>query len=54
MTGEFILQIKTPLWTGDIDAKSKRIRATGFMGSLRWWAEALLRGHEPFCMRSRY
>ncbi|MEA2005691.1 MAG: type III-B CRISPR module RAMP protein Cmr1 [Acidobacteriota bacterium] len=38
------LQPKTPLWTGDIDSKSDFIQSTGVMGSLRWWAEAILRG----------
>ncbi len=38
------LKIKTPIWTGDIDSKSNVLRATGIMGSLRWWTEAALRG----------
>lgn len=40
------LKLKTPLWTGDIDTRSDIVRASGFMGSLRWWTEALMRGRE--------
>ncbi|MCG9969226.1 type III-B CRISPR module RAMP protein Cmr1 [Pelotomaculum terephthalicicum JT] len=40
------LKLKTPLWTGDIDTRSDIVRASGFMGSLRWWTEALMRGLE--------
>ncbi|HCF37538.1 MAG TPA: type III-B CRISPR module RAMP protein Cmr1, partial [Thermosipho africanus] len=36
------LQIKTPIWTGDVDSKSDIIRSTGIVGSLRWWTETLL------------
>lgn len=42
------LQIKTPIWTGDVDSKSDIIRSTGIVGSLRWWAETLLRGMDEF------
>ncbi|HEY8541694.1 MAG TPA: type III-B CRISPR module RAMP protein Cmr1 [Pseudothermotoga sp.] len=42
------LQIKTPIWTGDIDSKSDTIQSTGIVGSLRWWTEALLRGMNEF------
>ncbi len=38
----------TPLWTGDIDSKSNVLQSTGFMGSLRWWTEAILRGMGKF------
>ena len=38
------LQIKTPVWTGDIDMRSGLLQSTGIIGSLRWWAEAILRG----------
>ncbi len=40
------LKIKTltPIWTGDIDSESDSIQSTGIIGSLRWWAEAILRG----------
>ncbi len=41
---EVKLKIKTPIWTGDIDSKSNVFKATGIMGSLRWWTEAVLRG----------
>ncbi|MHA1338825.1 MAG: type III-B CRISPR module RAMP protein Cmr1 [Promethearchaeota archaeon] len=37
------MKTKTPIWTGDIEQKSERIRVTGIMGSLRWWTEAILR-----------
>lgn len=37
------LQAKTPIWTGDIDIKSDLVQATGIIGSLRWWFEAILR-----------
>lgn len=42
------LQIKTPIWTGDVDSKSDSIRPTGIIGSLRWWTETLLRGMNEF------
>lgn len=38
------LQLKTPIWTGDIDMKSSLLQSTGIIGSLRWWTEAILRG----------
>jgi len=40
------IQIKTltPLWTGDVEGKSTKIKETGILGSLRWWYEALVRG----------
>lgn len=41
---EFQLKTLTPLWTGDIDARSSVIRETGIIGSLRWWYEAIVRG----------
>ncbi|WP_343426310.1 type III-B CRISPR module RAMP protein Cmr1 [Candidatus Amarolinea dominans] len=34
----------TPLWTGGVDATSDRLHATGIIGSLRWWYEAIIRG----------
>ena len=40
----FDIQIKTPLWTGGIDRQCDRLHETGFIGSLRWWYEAILRG----------
>lgn len=40
----------TPIWTGGVDRKVDRLHATGLMGSLRWWFEALLRGWNlPAC-----
>lgn len=38
------LSVKTPIWTGDIDKNNNELQITGIMGSLRWWAEAILRG----------
>lgn len=38
------LKTLTPLWTGGIDGKSDRLHATGILGSLRWWYEAVVRG----------
>jgi len=38
------LRTVTPLWTGGADGTSDRLHATGIMGSLRWWYEALVRG----------
>jgi len=38
------LNIKTPLWTGDIDSQCNSLQCNGIMGSLRWWTEAILRG----------
>lgn len=38
------LKTLTPLWTGGADGKSDRLHATGIIGSLRWWYEALVRG----------
>ncbi|WXG39264.1 MAG: type III-B CRISPR module RAMP protein Cmr1 [Candidatus Freyarchaeum deiterrae] len=43
-----ILDIKTPIWTGDIDSKSNSLKSTGIMGSIRWWVEAILRGMYNF------
>ncbi|WP_022854099.1 type III-B CRISPR module RAMP protein Cmr1 [Thermodesulfatator atlanticus] len=34
----------TPLWTGDLEGKSEKLKLTGIIGSLRWWFEALVRG----------
>ncbi len=45
---EMILDIKTPIWTGDIDSKSNLLKSTGIMGSIRWWVEAILRGMDNF------
>jgi len=38
------LKTLTPLWTGGADGKSDRLHATGIIGSLRWWYEAVVRG----------
>lgn len=33
----------TPIWTGDSDQKTSYLRATSFLGGMRFWTEALLR-----------
>lgn len=38
------LKALTPLWTGGADGTSDRLHATGIIGSLRWWYEAIVRG----------
>jgi len=38
------LQTLTPIWTGGVQSKETRTHATGIIGSLRWWYEAILRG----------
>lgn len=37
------LNIKTPLWVGNIDSKTNFPKPTGIMGSLRWWTEVFIR-----------
>jgi len=37
-------QTITPLYTGNSEGEMDRLRETGFMGSMRWWFEALVRG----------
>lgn len=39
------LEALTPIWTGDFERSSKRIKETGIIGSLRWWYEALVRAY---------
>ncbi len=41
---EITLRTLTPLWTGGVDGTSDRLHATGIIGSLRWWYEAIVRG----------
>jgi len=38
------LKTLTPLWTGGVDGRCDRLHATGLIGSLRWWYEAIVRG----------
>lgn len=38
------LKTLTPIWTGGVDQKLDCLHETGFIGSLRWWYEALVRG----------
>jgi CRISPR-associated protein Cmr1 len=42
------IKIRTPLWTGDIDQKSDSLQPSGFLGSLRWWTEVILRGMDKY------
>jgi len=42
------VNIKTPIWTGDVDTKSYTIQTTGIVGSLRWWTETLIRALGKF------
>lgn len=41
----FRIPIKTltPIWTGNAEIKTKYLKATSFLGGLRFWTEALLR-----------
>ncbi len=34
----------TPIWTGNINRESTKLRETSIIGSLRWWFEAIVRG----------
>jgi len=43
-----LIKTKTPIWTGDIDQKSELLQSSGIMGSLRWWAEAILRSIDKY------
>jgi CRISPR-associated protein Cmr1 len=38
------LKTLTPLWTGGVDQTCDRLHETGFIGSLRWWYETIVRG----------
>lgn len=38
------LRTLTPIWTGGIGGEADRLHATGIIGSLRWWYEAIVRG----------
>ena len=42
-----VLEVKiktlTPLWTGGVSSTTDRLHETGFLGSLRWWGEVILR-----------
>ncbi len=46
MTQPLTLKLRTltPLWTGGASGTSDRLHATGIIGSLRWWYEAIVRG----------
>jgi len=40
---EIKIKTLTPIWTGDIDQRSRLLQTTGILGSLRYWSEAILR-----------
>ena len=48
---KFPVKTLTPIWTGDSDIKTTYLRATSFVGGLRFWAEAILRsfGYYDVC-----
>jgi CRISPR type III-B/RAMP module RAMP protein Cmr1 len=47
------LKTLTPIWTGDNERQTTYLRATSFLGSLRFWTEALLRSTgETICNNS--
>lgn len=41
---EVMINTITPLWTSGVPGMADHLHATGIMGSLRWWYEALVRG----------
>lgn len=41
---EFKIKTLTPVWTGDVERNSTKLRETSIIGSLRWWFEAVVRG----------
>lgn len=41
---EIKLRTLTPLWTGDEERNSARVKESGIVGSLRFWFEGILRG----------
>lgn len=43
------LETLTPLWTDGVDATSEVARATGIVGWLRWWYEAIQRAFGHRC-----
>lgn len=43
-TTEFRIRAVTEIWTGDAKRQNARLRETSFIGSMRWWYEALVRG----------
>lgn len=38
------LKTLTPIWTGDIDRNSSKLKESSVIGSLRWWCEGIVRG----------
>ncbi|WP_242868908.1 type III-B CRISPR module RAMP protein Cmr1 [Desulfotomaculum copahuensis] len=41
---EWTFKALTDIWTGDADGRNGHFKETGFLGSLRWWFEVLVRG----------
>jgi CRISPR-associated protein Cmr1 len=41
---QITLKTLTPIWTGGVDGTCDRLHETGFIGSLRWWYETIVRG----------
>jgi len=41
---EIKVKTLTPIWTGDVERESTKLRETSIIGSLRWWFEAIVRG----------
>lgn len=53
-TIEIPIKTLTPIWTGDNDRKTSYLRATSFLGGMRFWTEALLRSlGENVCGETR-
>ncbi|HEK25474.1 MAG TPA: type III-B CRISPR module RAMP protein Cmr1 [Hydrogenobaculum sp.] len=44
----FTIKSLTPIWSGDIEGKSERLRQTSIVGSLRYFGEAVLRGFDIY------
>ncbi len=44
MKKDFIFDLITPIWTGNIDRNSKDLQLAGIIGSLRWWYAGIIRG----------
>ncbi len=45
---DFKVKSLTPIWSGDIEGKSERLRQTSIVGSLRYFGEAILRGFDIY------
>lgn len=51
---KFTAKIKplTPIWTGNVEGKSEKLRETSIIGSLRGWFEAIVRGFGSYACDS--